>query len=212
VTLNDQAVHACGLCEGEAGGRYLCERDTVALVRRLGLLPDLDAELAMHLVPARSGFGELVATRSAAGPRSPINEAVFDEIHGNQTGEVVHSWRVDIQRERWPQHAAPPRAGLAADCRWLAMELEWIVVHYPAAGDLAREVRESEAQLRSLVGDPLPRRQRLGLCVAAADGAVCGAVLSRLPGEAVRCRWCGASYRTEQELLLLAHFQPQESA
>jgi hypothetical protein len=90
------------------------------------------------------------------------------------------------------------------------MELEWVVVHYPAAGELAREVRELEAQLRSLVGDPIPRRQRIGLCVAVTDdqGTVCGAVLSRLPGEPVQCRWCGTAYRTEVDLLLLQHHQP----
>ncbi|MFE2300819.1 hypothetical protein ACFXAW_21850 [Streptomyces sp. NPDC059445] len=205
MTAND-----CELCGGDAGARYLCERDTVALARRLGELPDLDAELTMHLVPARRGPAELVTARTA-GPRSPINEAVFDEIRNSRAGEVLHSWRVDVQRERWPQHAAPPRAGLAADCRWLAMELEWIVVHYPAAGELAREVRELEAQLRSLVGDPVPRRQRLGLCVAVTDdqGTVCGAVLSRLPGESVQCRWCRTAYRTEADLLLLQHHQPK---
>ena len=204
---------ACGLCEDPIPVGYLCERDTVSLARRLAQLPALDAELAMHLVPVRTGPAELVTARTA-GPRSPINEAVFDEIHDNRVGEVVYSWRVDVQRERWPQHAAPPRAGLAADCRWLAMELEWIVVHYPAAGELAREVRELEAQLRSLVGDPIPRRQRIGLCVAVTDdqGTVCGAVLSRLPGEPVRCRWCRTVYRTEVDLLLLQHHQPRADA
>ncbi|MFK4100787.1 hypothetical protein ACI2L1_12070 [Streptomyces sp. NPDC019531] len=204
---------SCGLCERDLEHGYLCQRDTVALAGRLAQLPALASELAMFLVPARSGFGELV-TAHTAGPRSPINEAVFDELHGNRAGDVVHSWRVDVQRERWPQHSSPPPAGLPADCRWLAMELEWIAATYPAAGDLAREVREVEAELRSLVGDPVPRRQRLGVCVAVTDdqGTVCGAVLSRLPGEPVRCRWCGTAYRTEQDLLLLQHYQPRESA
>ncbi|MGW3416485.1 hypothetical protein [Streptomyces phaeochromogenes] len=205
---------SCGLCERDLEHGYLCERDTVALAARLAQLPDLDAELTMHLVPARSGFGELVATRSASGPRSPINEAVFDELHDNRSAAVVHSWRVDVQRERWPQHTAPPPAALAVDCRWLGMELEWIAAEYPAAGELAREVRELEAQLRSLVGDPVPRRQRLGLCVAAIDGegGVCGAVISRLPDETrLVCRWCSTPYGPE-DWLTLKHFQPGEAA
>lgn len=203
----------CGLCETPIDAGYLCERDAAALAKRLDQLPSLGRELSMHLVPARTGPAEFVSSHSA-GPRSPINEAVLDELHGNRAGEVVHSWRVDVQRERWPQHTAPPPAGLAADCRWLSMELGWIVAEYPAAGDLAREVREVEAELRSLIGDPVPRRQRLGLCVAVTDdkGTVCGAVLTRLPGGPVRCRWCGTGYQSEADLLLLAHFQPKQSA
>lgn len=201
----------CGLCEGPIEAGYLCARDAVQLAARLELLPDLDNELVDFLVPRRSGFGELVTARTA-GPRSPINEDVLDLMQSNHVGEVVHSWRVDVQRERWPDHGAPPPAGLAADCRWLSMELEWIAAEYPAAGDLAREVRALEAELRSLVGDPVPRRQRIGLCVAVTDdqGTVCGAVLSRLPGGPVRCRWCGCSYTSETDLLLLRHYQPKD--
>ncbi|WP_405841585.1 hypothetical protein [Streptomyces sp. NBC_01518] len=206
-------MSACGLCDEDTDGRYLCERDTVTLAGRLHQLPVLDSELAMHLVPARSGFGELVTARTA-GPRSPLNEAVLDEMQNSRAVEIVHSWRVDVQRVRWPQHSPPPPSGLASDCRWLGMELEWIAARYPAAGDLAREVRSLEAELRSLVGDPVPRRQRLGLCIAVTDdqGTVCGAVLSRLPGETLRCRWCRTEYRTEQDILLLRHYQPKETA
>lgn len=203
----------CGLCERDAGSGYLCERDALALAERLGQLPALADEVVDCLVPRRSGFGELVTARTA-GPRSPINEDVLDLLQSNHVGEVVHSWRVDVQRDRWPQHTPPPRDGLAADCRWLAMELEWITAEYPAAGDLAREVRGLEGELRSLVGDPVPRRQRLGLCVAVTDdqGTVCGAVLSRLPGEPLRCRRCATQYRNEQDMLLLLHYQPRQSA
>ncbi|MDV7221017.1 hypothetical protein [Streptomyces prunicolor] len=206
-------MSACELCGGDTDGRYLCERDTVVLAGRLHQLPVLDSELSMHLVPARSGFGELV-TASTAGPRSPLNEGVLDQMQNSRAVEVAHLWRVDVQRVRWPQHSPPPPSGLASDCRWLGMELEWIAARYPAAGDLAREVRSLEAELRSLVGDPVPRRQRLGLCIAVTDdkGTVCGAILSRLPGESLRCRWCRTEYRTEQDILLLRHYQPKETA
>lgn len=203
-------MNACTLCEDETGGTYLCERDTHALAGRLATLPGLDAELAEHLVPRCTGPAELVRS-SSAGPRSPINEEVLDLIQSNHMAQVMESWREDVQRVRWPQHSPPPPAGLASACRWLAMELEWIVDHYPAAGDLAREVRELERQARTIVGDPPPRPQRLGLCVAVTDdkGTVCGAVLSRLPGGPVRCRWCNTEYRTETDLLLLRHYQPR---
>ncbi|NEA61338.1 hypothetical protein [Streptomyces sp. SID12488] len=205
-------MNLCGLCERDTGPAYLCERDTLLLAQRLDRLPDLAGELVDFLVPRRSGFGELVTVRTA-GPRSPINEDVLDLMQSNHVGEVVHSWRVDVQRERWPHHSAPPPDGLATDCRWLGMELEWIAAEYPAAGDLAREVRSLEGQVRTIVGDPVPRRQRLGLCVAVTDdaGTVCGAVLSRLPGGPVRCRSCGCAYKGETDLLLLLHYQPQAS-
>jgi hypothetical protein len=202
-------VNACTLCEDETGEAYLCERDTHALAGRLARLPELYAELAVHLVPRCTGPAEIV-TAAAAGPRSPLNEDVFDLVHGRHMVTVMESWREDVQRVRWPQHSPPPPTGLAAACRWLGMELDWIANHYPAVGDLAREVRSLEGQVRTIVGDPPPRPQRLGLCVAVTDeqGTVCGAVLSRLPGGPVRCRWCGTDYRTETELLLLRHYQP----
>jgi hypothetical protein len=79
---------------------------------------------------------------------------------------------------------------------------------------MAREVGELEAQARTIVGDPVPRPQRLGTCVAiTAEGVVCGAVISRLPGQTrLKCRWCGYSYESEQDWLTLIHFQSEEVA
>ncbi|MBZ6250365.1 hypothetical protein KVH27_18515 [Streptomyces olivaceus] len=203
----------CEICGEESGGRYLCGRHAEQLAARLAELPKVYDEVAECLVPRRSGPVEFV-TRASAGPRSPLDESVLDEVNTARAAEVVHLWRVDVQRERWPHHGAPAPAGLAADCRWLAMELEWIVQQYPAAGELAREVRELELAARSIVGDPAPRPQRLGTCVAVdGEGVVCGAVVSRLPGQTrVACRWCGYRYESEQDWLMLLHFQPKEAA
>jgi len=202
----------CELCGEDARGRYLCERHAVQLAKRLDDLPVLYAEVAECLIPRRAGL-DIVATRGAAGPRSPLDEDVLDTVNTTRAAEVVHLWRVDVQRVRWPDHGAPPPAGLAAGCRWLAMELEWIVAHYPAAGELAREVHDLERQARSIVGDPAPRPQRLGTCVAiTAEGVVCGAVISRLPEQTrLVCRWCGYSYESAQDWLRLQHFQPTAS-
>jgi hypothetical protein len=205
----------CELCGEDSRGRYLCERHTVALAKRLEELPVLYAEVGECLVPRRGGWGEIVATKGAAGPRSPIDEDVLDTVNWGRAAEVMQLWRVDVQRERWPQHSPPPPAGLDVNCRWLGMELAWIVAHYPAAGDLAREVRELEAQARTIVGDPAPRPQRLGTCVAVTDdqGTVCGSVLSRLPGQTrITCRWCSTVYASPQDWLQLQHFQPKEVA
>jgi len=207
-------VNACTLCEDEIGEAYLCERDTRALAGRLADLAVLYAEVAECLVPRRHGWGDIIATKSAAGPRSPLDEDVLDTVNSVRAAEVIRSWRIDVQRVRWPQHSPPAPAGLAADCRWLGMELDWIAAKYPAAGDLASEVRDLERQARTIVGDPVPRPQRIGLCVAVTDakGTVCGAVLTRLPGKPVRCRWCRTEYRSETDLLLLRHYQPKQSA
>ncbi|MEU1293032.1 hypothetical protein ABZ439_11460 [Streptomyces sp. NPDC005840] len=201
----------CDLCGDDAGDRYLCERDTVILARHLDELPALDALLLMHLVPSGGGFYEPVSGRGA-GPRAPVNEDVLNLLHTNRAATVVHARRVDVQRVRWPQHSAPPPSGLPADCRWLAMEVEWIAAEYPAAGEMAREVHALRRELLSLGVEERPARA--GLCVAVTDdqGTVCGAVLERLPGRSLRCRWCGCRYVTEQDLALLEHYQPKESA
>jgi hypothetical protein len=202
----------CGLCGRDGGERYLCERDTTALAKRLVELPKLYAEVAECLVPRRGGWGEIVSTKGAAGPRSPIDEDVLDTVNAVRAGELVHLWRVDVQRVRWPHHSAPPQdGGLPAHCRWLGMELEWIAVHYPAVGDLARELRDLEKQARAIVGDPVPQRKVIGQCIAVVgdQGAVCGADITHRAGESkLVCHKCHCKYTTQQELLLLLHYQP----
>ncbi|MFF8953863.1 hypothetical protein ACF09I_34455 [Streptomyces sp. NPDC014940] len=208
-------MNTCGLCERELETGYLCPRDTLRLAKRLAELPILYAEVGECLVPRRHSWGDIIATKGAAGPRSPLNEDVLDVISAGRAAEVVRLWRVDVQRVRWPQHGAPAPAPLAADCRWLAMELDWITAHYPAAGDLAREVGELEAQARSVVGDPLPRRKVVGQCIAVTDdgGTVCGADITHSAGESrLVCRTCRTVYEGETDLLLLLHYQPQQTA
>ena len=210
-------MNQCGLCERDLEHGYLCERDALALAGRLERLPALFEELAVHLVPRRSGFGEHVSS-GPAGSRSPLNEDVID-LRSGGIALVLESWRADVQRVRWPDHGAPPVEGgmdrrVMAACRWLGMELEWIAAEYPAAGDLAREVREMEGAALSIVGDPPPRAKRLGTCVAVdSSGVICGAVLWHRAGESkVRCRWCQCVYASEQDLLLLLHYQAKEPA
>lgn len=201
----------CGLCGRAAGDRVLCEHDTTRLAKWLADLPTLHDELVQCLVPRARGFGEIVSTRGAAGPRSPLDEGVLDEINTGAMGAAVHSWRVDVQRVRWPQHSPPPPDTLAADCRWLSMELDWIAEHYPAAADLAREVAALERQARAVTGDPVPRRKLVGQCVAVIDdhGTVCGANITHKAGESeLRCHACRCVYSGQADLLLLLHYQP----
>ncbi|MFJ8804212.1 hypothetical protein [Streptomyces sp. NPDC102487] len=205
----------CGQCGAEGIDGHLCQRDAVALDQRLADLPTLYREVDACLVPRRSGWGEIIATKSGAGPRSPINEDVLDTINWGRATEVMRCWRVDVQRLHWPHHRPPLPAPLDVDCGWLARELEWIVAHYEAAGDLAREVSALEGQARQIVGDPRPRPQQLGSCVAVVDdqGTVCGEPITRVPGQTrLACRACHTVYGGEQDLLLLWHYQPQPEA
>jgi hypothetical protein len=98
--------------------------------------------------------------------------------------------------------------------RWLGMELSWIAASYPAAGDLAEEIREVERSALSVVGALPERGRRIGNCVAVdASGVLCGAVLRHQAGETrIVCPWCHCVYQGEQDLLLLLHYQPKEAA
>lgn len=214
--MNDPRT--CTLCS-RPSETYLCDWDARSLAARLARLPGLVAELAEHLVPRRAGLAEHVAA-GPAGPRSPLNETVIDLIDGGHIALVLESWRTDVQRERWPDHSAPPAEGgmarrVMAACRWLAMELDWITGHYEQAGELAREVRALESSILGIVGDPRPRAKPVGQCVAVTDdtGTVCGATITHLAGQSrLTCRRCGTVYRTEQDLLLLLAYQPKASA
>ena len=202
----------CGLCGTETTPSYLCQRDTAKLTERLADLPTLYAEAAECLVPRRRGLGEIVSTKGAAGPRSPIDEDVLDVVNTVRAAEVLQLWRVDVQRVRWPQHTPPPPSTLGANCRWLAMEIDWIAAHYPAAGELAREVRLLELQARAVVGDPAPRPKVIGQCIAVTDdaGTVCGADITHVTGQTrLKCRVCHCTYQGAQDLLLLRHYQPK---
>jgi hypothetical protein len=206
-------VNACALCSEP--GPALCPRHQKQLAARLAELPVLYAEVDECLVPRRRGWGDIVATKAAAGPRAPLDEDVLDTVNVARAAEVIRSWRVDVQRVRWPHHSAPPASGLAADCRWLAMELDWIAAHYPAAGDLYREAWTLEAQARNVVGDPIPERKVVGQCVALVDdqGTVCGAEITHRAGESrLVCRSCRCVYEGQNDLLLLLHYQPDAVA
>ncbi|MEU2062882.1 hypothetical protein [Streptomyces sp. NPDC013455] len=208
-------MNICGLCEQPIETGYLCPRHTVRLAERLAELPTLYAEVAECLVPRRHSWGDIIATKGAAGPQSPLNEDVLDTVSTARAAEVVRLWRVDVQRVRWPHHGAPAPAPLAADCRWLAMELDWIAAHYPAAGDLAREVSDLETQARAVVGDPVPKRKTIGQCIAVTDdqGTVCGSDITHRAGESrLVCPKCGCVYEGQTDLLLLLHYQPRQTA
>jgi hypothetical protein len=205
---------ACGLCDRDLEAGYLCPGDTLALAERLDRMPRLYAALEGFLAPGVHGGGERPS--SGRGSSSlPVNEAVLDLRYGGIT-LVLESWLSDVQACRgWGQPVVEGgmehRVRHAA--RSLGANLEWIVSSYPAAGDLAREVREVEGAALSIVGATRERGRRIGQCVAAdVSGVVCGATIRHLPGEKVlTCPWCQCIYE-ERDFLTLARLQPKENA
>ncbi|MFJ9374408.1 hypothetical protein [Streptomyces sp. NPDC101455] len=200
----------CALC-GNATRGHLCIRHQDQLAKGLAELPGLYDEVGECLVPRKSGWGDVIPTRGSAGPRSPVNEDVIDTVNWARAAELMRSWRVDVRRVRWPHRGTPPPGGLAEDCRWLALQLDWIVNAYPAAGDLTDEVWKLEQQARAVVGDPLPKRRPVGQCIWVVDdqGTVCGATITHQAGESrLKCPSCHTVYEGQQDLLLLLHYQP----
>lgn len=206
---------SCGLCERGLEHGYLCPGDTLALAERLDRIPKVYAALAGFLSPAARASAEFVS-RSHGGASLPVDEAVLDLRYGG-IALILEGWRSDVQRVRgWGEPAitgdVEERVRVAA--RWLGMELSWIADCYPAAGDLAREVRELEGAALSIVGAKPDRGKPIGQCVAVdASGVVCGATIRHRAGETkLVCEWCHCVYSNEQDLLLLLHYQPKESA
>jgi hypothetical protein len=207
-------VNVCGLCERDLEHGYLCPGDTLALAERLARLPKAYEALAGFLTPAAHSGGERTG-KGHAGSVLPVNEDVLDLRYGG-IALVLESWRSDVQRARgWGEPAIEgsiDRRVLVA-ARALSMSLEWIAASYPAAGDLAREVREVEGAALSIVGALPDRGRRIGQCVATVDkvGTVCGATIRHQRGETkLVCPWCECVYE-ERDFLTLARFQPQES-
>lgn len=194
----------CGVCERQLVDGYLCPADVLALAERLDRMPKLYKALGAFLAPAVRGASER-ASGGASVASLPVNEAVLDLRYGG-IALVLESWRSDVQACRaWGEPAIEggvERRVLAA-ARGLGMNLEWIAASYPAAGDLAREIREMEGAALSIVGALPDRGRRIGQCVAAdASGVVCGATLYHRAGEPLRCDWCGCGYPPETWLQL----------
>jgi len=207
-------VNQCGLCERGLEAGYLCPGDTLALAERLERLPKVYEALAGFLSPAARASAEFVS-RSHAGASLPVDEAVLDLRYGG-IALVLESWRSDVQAARgWGEPAIEgtvERRVLVA-ARGLSMNLEWIAAHYPAAGDLAREVREMEGAALSIVGALPDRGRRIGQCVAVdTSGVICGAVLRHHQGEtSIVCPWCTCVYEA-RDFLLLKTLQPEEAS
>ena len=188
----------CGMCETPIEHGYLCPSDTRALADRLHRMPWFYTALAGFLTPAvRPSEG--TRTGRAYAPL-PVSEHVLDLRGPGGLVGVLEDWHRAMQRDRGL--TAPPvygsienRIGRAA---WaLARNAPSIAAEWPAAGDLAHEIRDVERSVASIVGAvDRPRGQRLGPCPAQhTDGSLCGAILRLQPGEqVVTCQWCGSTF------------------
>ncbi|MFE5189206.1 hypothetical protein [Streptomyces sp. NPDC056628] len=202
---------SCGLCDCALVDGYLCPGDTLALAERLDRMPKLYDALAGFLSPATRASAEFVS-RGHAGASLPVDEAVLDLRYGG-IALILEGWRSGVQRVRgWGEPTTEGSIGgrVLRAARWLGMELSWIAASYPAAGDLAREIRELEGAVLSIVGATEDRGNRIGNCVAVdASGVVCGAVLRHRHGETrLVCPWCTCVYEA-QDFLMLRTLQPE---
>lgn len=206
-------MNACGLCGRALESGWLCPGDTLALAERLERMPKIYAALAGFLSPAGRATTEFVS-RSHAAATLPVDEAVLDLRYGG-IALVLEGWRSDVQRVRgWGEPAVEGTVErrVFAAARWLGMELSWIADSYPAAGDLAQEIRELEGAALSIVGATPDRGKRIGNCVAVdASGVICGAVLRHHDGETkLVCPWCMCVYEA-RDFLMLKTLQPEEA-
>lgn len=204
---------SCGLCDRDLVDGYLCPGDTLALAERLDRMPKVYAALAGFLTPAVHGGAERVSVKMTDA-KLPVDEAVLDLRYGG-IALVLEGWRSDVQRARgWGEPAieGSVERRVLVSARWLGMSLEWIAASYPAAGDLAQEVREMEGAALSIVGAFPDRGKRIGQCVAVdASGVICGAVLRHRNGETrLVCPWCTCTYEA-RDFLMLRTLQPEEA-
>lgn len=204
-------MNQCGMCERQLEHGHLCPGCTLALAERLRRMPKVYAALEGFLAPGARGSSERGHSGSAFAAL-PVTEAVLDLRYGG-IALVLEGWRADIQRVRgWgePAITGTVERRVMAAARWLGMSLEWIAASYPAAGDLAREVREIEGAALSAIGAWEDRGRLIGSCVALVGTAeVCGAPLRHRSGEkTLICPACRCEY-TAQDFLLLYNLQPE---
>lgn len=192
----------CLLCErewhGDRAAAYLCGGCTRATETRLGRMPRAYRALAAFLQPSVSR-PEAGGTRPCEAPL-PVSEPVLGLRGPGGIVGVLLDWERAVRDALgW---TAPPFRGsteqtVTGSARFLAGNLLWVAGGFPPAGDLAREVRELERDVLSIV-DPADSRdqvRRLGYCPVETVEGRCGAVVSLRPGLSVaRCEWCGAAW------------------
>ncbi|MFJ2631086.1 hypothetical protein ACIO6U_03855 [Streptomyces sp. NPDC087422] len=176
-------------------------------------MPGLYAALAAFLAPA-GRRPELVSTRPVEAPL-PVSGPVLDlRAPGGMVG-TLEDWRSALHEAlAWTQPV--PRGSIEdrvkAAANGLHVNMLWIAASWPAAGDLAQEIRDLHRDITSITNPP-ERGHRAGNCPALYNGVLCGAVL-RLPqgGSVITCTWCKATYPPATWAGLRAAQPPLEEA
>lgn len=199
----------CELCEGPELEEYrLCSGCARATLNRLHRAPRLYRALAMLLPPAArpprldSGGGS-----AAAEAPMPISLELLDlRGPGGMVG-ILEDWHAALAEDReWgvPVVRGSIEARLKLAASRLAANIEWIAASWPAAGQFAREIRDLEHGVLSMISPP-ERTRRLGYCATAVDGVLCGSVVRLVPGETVAtCSWCRTPWSPDRWMELRA--------
>ena len=174
---------------------YLCAACTQHTAARLNRMTALYAALAAWLAPSGRRAAHGAGSRSDA--PLPVRTDVLSLRGPGGIVGLLEDWRAAMQRDRgWsePAISGSIEDRIRAAARGLALNLDWIAASWPAAGDLARELRELERSVLTVIDPPEPT-VRLGNCPATVDDGTCGAVL-RVPAgpSTFSCRWCGTTY------------------
>ena len=191
-------VQQCSLCEHDlhyGEGAYLCDSCTKATTERLERMPRLYEALAAFLAPGARG--QEPGSSPAAEAPLPLSEPVLNLRGPGGIVGVLEDWRAAMQKDRgWgqPAIAGDTAKRVAAAARGLVLNLDWIAVEWPQAGQFALEIRDLHGACASIIGPPESSR-RLGYCPQPVDGGPCGAVV-RLPDGArtALCQWCGTEW------------------
>ncbi|QXE36186.1 hypothetical protein KQY30_20010 [Streptomyces sp. GMY02] len=200
-------MNTCLMCERDTVAGYLCGGCRRATAARLDRMPKLWSALAAFLPPGGRATTQYGRARAAEAPLPVAEEPLSLRGPGGMVG-TLESWRAALHADRgWDEPVVCVGIGerVTAAASALLMSMEWVATEWPAAGDMARAVKELERAAMSVVDapDPAKRPVRLGPCPALVEGGQpCGAVLRYFPGDAdVRCRWCRSSWPVTLEAL-----------
>lgn len=170
-------------------------------------MPRAYRALAAFLQPSASR-PETGGTRPCEAPL-PVSEPVLGLRGPGGIVGVLEDWRAAVFEARgWGR---PVVRGTVEDRVYraaadLRLGVPWVARYWGPAGDLAREVRELERDVLSIV-DPPDQTYRVGPCPAPqADGTVCGAILRapKLGVAVITCRWCRSEFGADRWLVLAA--------
>jgi hypothetical protein len=200
-------VTTCLSCDRETpAGEYLCQPCTTRVDRQLTDLPALYGALGAYLRPSSQVSAAVGSSCPAPDAPLPVREDALDLVGPGGIVTALEDWRFELCQDaeiHWHQPFGDYTGRLRRVVRSLRDQLPYISGHWPSAGEFADAVRVMHSSARSVVA-PQERPLRAGNCTAEVEAGACGAVLLVLPGEPVKCRWCGAEYPAASWLDLAA--------